>query len=607
MRRRKLIDNRISLDDIVADAKAGDLETKELPLNPFAFKAVFGVVLLLIIIFASRIFYLSVIQHDLFAKRALANINEEIPIIAPRGVITDRFGTPLTSNQPIFSVFVNISEMVRNGEETRVASALQNILGMQPSDFDNILAQANLTSMNGVVVARDITRDQSIAIQSLDLNSLQVENDYKLDYQSPAFSTVVGYVGYSSADNELKGRAGLEAYYNNLLQGVNGATVISHNAVGKPQATSTINPKMGQNLQTTIDGPFQQFAYQDMSARLRQMGKTSGLELAVDPRNGQVLSMISFPTYDANNLGPALVNSNNPLFNRVVSGTYSPGSTIKPLMATAGLTAGVITPSTTIFSPGYLLVPNPFDPSHPTKYMDWQYQGLVDVFSALAKSSDVFFYEVGGGFGSQPGLGIQNIIGWWKKFGLGRPTGIDMYGEASGSLPNPQTFQKKSGRPWLVGDTYNVSIGQGGLLVTPLQLIDTISAIADGGIVYQPHLSLNELPKEILNLTSLNSEFKLVQQGMQDVVSKPYGTAYILHDLPIQTAGKSGSAQTDWNKKVNALYVGYAPVHDPQIIIMVLVENATESTLNATPIFRDLMNWYYLNRMAGSTNTSANG
>ncbi|MDE2144372.1 MAG: hypothetical protein KGJ01_00130 [Patescibacteria group bacterium] len=604
MAKKKFID-KITLDDIVADTSvSGNMEMKELPLNPVVFKVVFGIVIALIAIAASRIFYLSVIKHDFFSSIALANVNEEVPIVAPRGIITDRFGTPLVNNKPIFSVFLNVSEMVRSGEENQVITDLQNTLGISSSSFYSILAKANLESNNGVVIARDITRDQSIAIQSLGLNSLQVENDYRRDYLNPAFSTFIGYVGYSATDNELKGRAGLEEYYNSTLQGENGATVIYHDAIGKPQGTATINPKMGQNLQTTIDGPLQEYIYQDMSAHLQAMGKVAGLELAINPQNGQILSMISFPTYDANNLGPALNDPNHPLFDRIVSGTYSPGSTIKPLMATAGLKEGVITTSTTIFSPGYLLLPNPYDPSHPTKFLDWQYQGWVNVFSAIAKSCDVFFYEVGGGFENQPGLGIQKIITWWKEFGLGQPTGIDLSGEASGNLPDPTVFQKQNNRPWLIGDTYNVSIGQGGLLVTPLQLVDAVSAIADGGVVYNPHLNLNEKPKEILNLTSLEPQFKIVQQGMIDTVAKPYGTAYTLHTLPLQTAGKSGSAQTHLNKETNALYIGYAPVQNPQIVMLILVENATEGSLNAVPIFKDVMNWYYTNRLAITTTTS---
>lgn len=586
---------------MVADTMAGDLESRELPLNPSVFKVVFLITCLLLLVGAWRVFDLTVLQHGFLSQVAEANVNEEVPIIAPRGIITDKFGTPLVKNVPIFSVFLNVSEMVRSGEENKVVAALQNILGMQPSDFYSLLAKANLESNNGVVIARDITRDQSIAIQGLGLNSLQIENDYKRDYISQAFSTFIGYVGYSANDNELKGRAGLEEYYNGILQGVNGASVIYHNALGEPQGTAEINPKPGQELQTTIDGPFQQFLYQDMQMRLNQMGKVAGLALAINPQNGQILSMISFPTYDANNLGPALTDSNHPLFDRVVSGVYSPGSTIKPVMAAAGLKEGVITTSTEIFSPGYLLLPNPYDPSHPTKFLDWQYQGWVNVFSAIAKSCDVFFYEVGGGYENQPGLGISKILEYWKLFGLGKPTGIDLSGEASGNLPNPTAFAQTHGHPWLVGDTYNVSIGQGGLLVTPLQLVDAISAIADGGKVYVPHLNLNGTPKEILNLTYLEPQFSLVRQGMTDTVEQPYGTAYVLHALPIETAGKSGSAQTDQNKKTNALYIGYAPVKNPQIVMLILVENATEGTLNAVPIFKDAMQWYYLNRLASGT------
>ncbi|HUY69502.1 MAG TPA: penicillin-binding transpeptidase domain-containing protein [Candidatus Tyrphobacter sp.] len=587
---------KVSFDEVIADSISPELGLKEQPLENRIFKFVWLAFLVGACLIFGRLFSLGVFNHGYYADRALANVDEKIPIIAPRGLIVDRTGVPLAANQPVWSVSLNVSEMLKSGARDKTFSSLQNILALKPDDLLKTIARANLEETNEVVVANDITRDQVIAIQSLDFPYLNVIQGYARDYISPAFSTVTGYVGWG-ADNIVTGKAGLEEEYDNLLRGKNGYEVIYRNALGKPQGQSELAPKIGETLKTTIDAPFQEYFYKTMLSAITSMGQTSGVGLAINPQNGEILSLISFPSYDANKVGSYLTDPNHPLFNRAVSGQYSPGSTIKPLVAAAALKERVISPTTQIFSPGYLDIPNPYDPSKPSRFMDWQYQGWVDLYSALAKSSDVYFYEVGGGFGVQPGLGIEKLNEYWRAFGLGRKSGIDFPGEAAGLLPDPNYLKAKTGTPWLIGNTYNVAIGQGDLLVTPLQLVDALSAIANGGVVYEPHLNLGLPPKQILNLTDLEPEFKEVRQGMEDVVSKPYGTAYTLHTLTFLIAGKSGSAQTHLNKNVNALFVGYTPTEHPKIMVLVLIENAREGSLNATPIVGNVLNWYYENRL----------
>jgi penicillin-binding protein 2 len=311
----------------------------------------------------------------------------------------------------------------------------------------------------------------------------------------------------------------------------------------------------------------------------------------------------------------------------VVNGFYNPGSTIKPLDAVAALTEGVIDSTREIYSPGYIMVPDPYNSSTPTKYMDWQPQGFVDLSSALAQSSDVYFYVVGGGSPARTspllndasdygiaGLGPTKLFAWWQKFGLGKPTGIDMPNEAAGFLPTPAWWQGKTGKPWLQGDTYNVSIGQGSLLLTPLQLLDYISAIANGGTVWRPFLNASSTSAVNEDLTSLLPAIRQVQAGMRATVATPRGTAYTMHDLPFSACAKTGSAQVENNTQENALFVGYAPCSPsqllsdntssrdkswegkPQIAILVLIENSKQGSLNAVPIAKDVLNWYYENR-----------
>ncbi|MCL4405171.1 MAG: penicillin-binding transpeptidase domain-containing protein [Patescibacteria group bacterium] len=616
---KRYLNKNIDLDETVADSAFQGLNPKEQPLH----SRVFWLLLLLALMFALatsiRLITMGTLNYTHYSLLAEENANEITPIVAPRGVITDRFGTSLAENQPVFSAYLNVADMIKNSQRDAVFNAAQNILGVDSSKLSSEVGGVNFEQGGQILLLRDLSREQLIALQSLNISSIKIENDYERLYpnDSQAFSTVIGYVGQTSSSNRLQGLAGLESYYNATLQGTDGETVTPRNAQGQIEGQpTTIAPQAGQNLQTTIDGPFQDYFYNRMLSGLQQLNRTNGIGLAINPQNGQVLAMISFPTYDPNNVAAALNNPNQPLFNRAVSGQYSPGSTIKPLDAVAVLKSGNISPTQQIMSVGYMYVPNPYNPSSPSKFMDWRPQGLVDLYSAIARSCDVYFYITVGGSPARTtpllndpsdygvtGIGPGSLYEWWQKFGLGKPTGIDMPGETAGFLPNPTTYEQTTGRPWLLGDTYNVAIGQGDLQVTPLQLMDYISAIANNGVAYQPSLLLNATPTKILDLSSLSPQIKQVQQGMIETVAKSYGTAYLLHTLPFSVAAKTGSAQTNNNSRVNAIFVGYAPATNPQIEVVILIENGYESILNAVPIAKDVLSWYYENRIAKNSNS----
>ena len=328
-----------------------------------------------------------------------------------------------------------------------------------------------------------------------------------------------------------------------------------------------------------------------------------------DVNTGAVLAMVSFPSYDPNKFENSTLPNNieyinnilhakdKPLFNRVISGLYSPGSTIKPVHATAALAEGIITPNKQIFSAGYIEIPNPYNPKHPTRFLDWKPQGWVDIYSALARSSNVYFYTVGGGFEDIKGLGINRLRKYWKFFKLDKSTGIDFPGETYGLLPSPEEKKRTTGSIWRIGDTYNISIGQGDLRITPIELLDAIIAISNKGIVFSPHIAIDRKKSVLMDLSQFEPEFKDVRKGMEDVVKKPYGTAHLLSSLTLKVAAKTGSTQTNNNTKTNALFVGYAPTDKPQIAILILVEDAKEGSLNAVPIAKDVFQWYYENRL----------
>ncbi|MEK7195858.1 MAG: penicillin-binding transpeptidase domain-containing protein, partial [Patescibacteria group bacterium] len=238
----------------------------------------------------------------------------------------------------------------------------------------------------------------------------------------------------------------------------------------------------------------------------------------------------------------------------------------------------------------------PYFPDKPSRFLDWRAHGWVDLYSAIARSSDVYFYETIGGFEGLKGLGIDKLNDYWRKFGLDKITGIDLHSESYGFLPNSAEKEIRSGTPWRVGDTYNISIGQGDISLSPLQLMNGIAAIANDGPVYVPHLKQGN-SKQLLDLSDLAPQFTEVRKGMEDAVSKSYGTANALSTLPIKVAAKTGSSQVENNTKTNALFIGYSPAQNPQIEILILVEDAKEGSLNAIPIAKDVMWWYYENRI----------
>ncbi|MEK7137958.1 MAG: penicillin-binding transpeptidase domain-containing protein, partial [Patescibacteria group bacterium] len=472
-----------------------------------------------------------------------------------------------------------------------------------------------------------------IKLETLNLPTIQISNGFARVYEDgKVFAPILGYTGVVSESDleefpelgggDFVGKTGLEVFYENNLRGKPGVSIKIRDAKGNIiEEKEEVKPEIGEELKLTVNAGLQKYFYNRLQSGLSDLGRTVGLGLAIDPRDGRVLAMVNIPSYDNNIFSsPArkdevvelLTSTSRPLFNRVVGGLYAPGSTIKPLHAVAALEEGVVEPSRQVFSPGFLNIANPYNPDQPSKFLDWQFQGWVDMYNALAQSSNVYFYTVGGGAPARSvgetvyegskisGLGIKKLNEWWSRFGLGEVLGIDLYGEKEGVLPTPEAREEETGRAWLLGDTYNVSIGQGDLLVTPLQLLSYIGAVANGGIVYRPFLALDHnQPKVVKDLGEAKDSILEVQKGMELAVKSPKGTARTLQDLPFYVAGKTGSAQVMNKAQENAFFVGYAGMdkENPEIAVLVLVENSRQGSLNAVPIAKDVLHWYYLNKM----------
>jgi penicillin-binding protein 2 len=611
----------IFFEEALADEWSGDYDVQEVPLDEKPLYQVGIFILLLATVVLGRIFFLNWSNGAFYVNRAEANLGRYERVAAARGVITDRYGTVLAENKAVFSGYLDIREFLRKEDlQNPTLKAMREILGISAEDAWNLIRSKNLEkSIEPLILKVDLSQRELVALKELDLPTLLVREGFRRDYpDGRMFSSVIGYIGLPTAKDLEKrpelsgedfiGKAGVEAYYEDDLRGTPGLKVKLRDARGQElDEHERSAPESGKTLQLTLDADLQRYFYDRMSAALTALDRTGGIGMAMNPKTGEVLALVNFPVYDNNvftlsGFGEERVSllrdPKRPLFDRAISGVYSPGSTIKPLVGVAALAERIIGPERTIFSPGYLDIPNPYQPDKPTRFVDWRFQGEVDLGAALAQSSNVYFYEVGGGASGITGLGITRLRQWWQKFGLEEPTGIDMPGETTGFLPSPEWKERRFNRPWLLGDTYNVSIGQGDLQVTPIALLNYISAIANGGVFHRPVVNGSAERKILRDLSQYSYEIKEVQKGMLQAVEAKMGTAHTMNDLPFRVGGKTGSAQINNNANENAFFVGYAPYEDPEITILVMVEDAKQGSLNAVPIAKDVLNWYYGHRIA---------
>jgi penicillin-binding protein 2 len=603
----------IYFEESMVDGLVDGFSKLEKPLNNKIFWAIIFLISCIFLVTIGRIFYLIIIKGVFYQTRALVNINKTITIPSQRGLITDRLEKLLLKNTSSFNVVLDLNSFLQPDNRPNLNLALKElelILGVAAEELIQKLKNTNIENNDKLILARDISVEQAINVKTLNLVGIEIIDDYKRNYfKGSSFSSVLGYLGIGERNNQIAGVVGIESYYDSFLRGQDGEQVILRDVRGKNIDKKIFKEaKTGNKIILTIDGDFQEYFYNRLQLGLKELGRMSGVGLAINPQTGEVLAMISLPSFDNNQPAKFLNAENQPLFNRAISGVYSPGSTIKPLVALAAIREKVVTPEWQTYSNGYLELANPFDPERPSRFLDWRAHGWVDLHSALARSSNVYFYIVGGGFGNIKGLGINRLKEYWSRFDFDQLTGVDLDGEAVGFLPDPEEKEKRTGQIWRIGDTYNVSIGQGDLAITPLRLLTFIASLANGGKTLQPFLVkkiVNEKdeiikenqPVEIFDYSDWKEEIKEVQKGLRDTVAQPYGTANLLYDLPYKTAAKTGSAQVANNTKTNAFFVGYGPYDNPQIAILVLVENAKEGSINTLPIAYDVMKWYYQNRL----------
>lgn len=422
------------------------------------------------------------------------------------------------------------------------------------------------------------------------------------------FSHILGYVNYPKIDSsgfyyqdKFIGVDGIEREYDEYLAGTNGLKIIETNARGEIESESVVRPPQdGGNITLSIDERVQSKMQELIKWSADSSGFRGGAGVIMDVQTGDLLSMVSYPEYDSGiltegedreRIASYISSDKKPFLNRAVSGLYTPGSIIKPFIAIGALTEGVISPEKQIFSSGELLLPNPYVEGAFSSFGDWKAHGYTDIREAIAVSSNVYFYQVGGGFEDQEGIGIANIEKYVRLFGIGEQTGVDVGDDVMGTIPSPawkaEHFQ---GDAWRVGDTYHTSIGQYGFQVTPLQMTRAIAGIANNGILVKPKLYLDG-KRDRTRVNISNDVFDIVKGGMRDTVTE--GTAQSLQFAGVTMAAKTGTAEVGvGNKFVNSWIVGFFPYESPKYAFAFMMEHAPQSMqVGSISVARTLFGW----------------
>ncbi len=425
---------------------------------------------------------------------------------------------------------------------------------------------------------------------------------------------VVGYVSYPSKDKQgnywqtaFIGKDGIEKQYDERLSGVNGTQIVETDVQGHIESQNLLDPPQnGDNLHLSIDSKLQSSLYDSIAALANKAGYTGGSGVIMDVHTGEIVALTNYPEYepeilslgnDTATIKRYLNDSRHVFLDRAVSGLYAPGSIVKPFMALAALTEGVITADKQILSTGSISIPNPYAPGQNSVFKDWRANGWVDVRHAIAVSSDVYFYEVGGGFQDQKGIGIANIEKYARMFGIGEKNGVDLPAEASGVIPSPEWKAANfNGEQWRIGDTYHTVIGQYGFQVTPLEMARAVSAIANKGKLLSPHLLLGDTQKEsqVTTVDIPQSIYKVVQEGMRDTVT--VGIGGVLNVPYVQVALKTGTAQVGYkNQRVNSSAEGFFPYQNPKYAFVVMMENGPAGATGASTAMRSFLDWTQVN------------
>lgn len=592
-----------------------------------AIASVVGMSILAILIL--RLWALTIMSGDQYVKKANNNTVRRIAVEAPRGPILDRNGKAMVTNTPAEEVIVEI-RLVKKSQVVMLGTEIGRILGEPRTGIIRKIRAGMSDPLTPVVVN---TKPVSTAVMAyiaehnatLPGVAVRGRSERKYVHQGVG-AQLFGQVGEVSAE-QLKGKyanlkpgdrigqSGLENVYDSYLRGVDGYRTIEVDAGGVFQGVGRGVPVTpGRSLRLTIDLDLQkktELALQEGIEIARKSGSKAadaGAAVAIDPRNGEVLSLASFPTYDPNvfvtpgndaTIKRLLNDKRTPLSNRAIGGLYPPGSIFKPVTAIAALEEGFIKPDTLIGCPAFMEVAG-------TKFRNWYDEGIgsIQLSTALEVSCDTYFYALALNFYNMPGSRLQD---WTRKFGLGTETGVDLPGEQAGLIPTPswrQTTYKGWDSVWSPGHSVNLSIGQGDLLVTPIQMTLLYAAIANGGTLHQPRIGrsvedgsgkhLYAIPRGEKKNIGFNKAFlRPIRDGLYKAAHSNLGTSSaVFATFPIPVSGKTGTAEKP-PKGDMAWYCGYAPAEAPTIAACAIIEAGGHGGTAAAPVVLRMMQQYF--------------
>lgn len=519
----------------------------EQPLSKRSFGILLGVMTVVAAFFVGRLGFLQIAKSAYYEQKSENNSLNHIAVFADRGVIYDRNGVELAWNTPGNDVVPT---------------------------FRNYIAEGG-------------------------------------------FSSLLGYVSYPAKDSKGKfwqtrtmGKDGVEKQFDADLAGQNGTQLIETDVNGNTISQGLIeDPVQGKNISLSIDSRVETILYNGIKSLAEQSGYVGGAGAVMDIKTGELIAMTSYPEYDENILSTGkdtatingyLQDPARPFLNRLTDGLYTPGSIVKPFFAIAALQEGIINPDTMLHTTGEVRIPNPYAPGQYTIFKDNANHGDVDMRKAIAVSSDAYFYEIGGGLGNQPGLGIANINKYSDLFGIGKKTGVNFSGELGGIVPGIEWKAKNFPKDptWRVGDTYHTAIGQYGYQVTPIQMLRALGGLASHGTLVTPTIlkSLDGKPLgPVQHLPFTEAQYRVIDEAMRRTVTDPEGTATNLNNPDVAVAAKSGTAQINGNTRVNSWIEGYFPLSAPKYVFVVLMENGPIVSSGAKYAIKPVIEWYAQN------------
>jgi len=615
--------------DRLAQRKSKELGMFEVPLSKNILHLTYFLFLILLTLLFNTTFQLQVVRGDEFL--ALAEKNKFIihQIKATRGIVYDQNMEQLIFNKPSFDLVCYKNDLAEE-EDERVGN-IKEVAEILNQDFDFLRDKIENSNQAQFLISENLSHQNLIILEAKtkELPGFEVERNSVREYMDgDTFAHLIGYVGKITdlefkkepniySINDYVGRDGLELYYEDVLRKNSGKLQVERDVFGNIVSKEIIQfPEPGKSLVLWTDANLQRKIKNQLQSKLREIGAKKAVGVAINPKTGGVLALVSLPSFDNNLfsdgdqsvLQKILDDKNNPLFNRAIAGIgYPTGSVIKPLIASAALEEEIISPDKNINCQGEIVIENPwYDAEDPESgqekwvYHDWTTHGWTDLKKAIAQSCNIYFYRIGGGYEEQKGLGASRIEKYLELFGWGETTGIDLLGEGKGVLPEIDDN-------WRLGDTYHLSIGQGAFTVTPIQVANAFSAIANSGKLYYPQVAqkiidtsgggslefISELEPKLIREDFIDSEnIEIVRQGMRETVVSGSAAGW-LDSLPVEVAAKTGTAQTNKSNYYHNWIVTFAPYEDPEIVLVITILDVKEVRAAALPIARDVLQWYF--------------